>query len=261
MEIEAAKQEIDALIAEIGDELTVAKPAAERAVTAKIRFLLEQTRDLRTGAARAIWETYLPYAANLCYRLSRLDEGWEEDLEYFASENAQFWLDNANAFLDEGDYSGASRALGHILEAARMIKQDMITRVDILLQALDIALEISDKKRSLQLYEEAERTYRKHLAGSDQYLGTAWLRKIKKFGQQLDHYQQKLRRYYRYAESIIVTVEADTGEELEKVIDYLLQNLAGKIKVTRGVKAVDGQGKPGAGKFRARLKITLDPAE
>jgi hypothetical protein len=256
METEALKQEINALIAVLGDDTMIAKPATERAVLEQIRLILDRTREQRTGSARDIWEYYLPYATKLCSQLTRLEEGWEDDLEYFASENAQFWLDNTGSFLEGGDIAGVKNALGQILEATRMVKRDRIVRVDILLQALDIALEISDKKRSIQLYEEAEKHYRKHLAGGDQYTGSAWLPKIKKMGQQLVQYQEKLRRYYHHAETVTVSIEADTQADLERVIDYLQQSLVGRIKLTRRVKEADGQAKSGG--FRARLKITLD---
>src|SRR6266508_236686 len=157
MEHEALKQEIDALIAVLGDETVVAKPAAERAVLEKIRLILDRTRDQRTSSSRDIWEYYLPYAANLCLQVSKYEAGREDDLEYFASENSQFWLDSANAFLERSEISRVIDTFGKILESTRMMKQDWIARVDILLQALAIALEISDKKHSILLYEEAEK--------------------------------------------------------------------------------------------------------
>ncbi len=196
METEALQKEIDALIAELGDDIAIAKPATERAVLGQIRQFLDRTREQRTGSARDIWETYLPYAAKLCLQLTRQEAGWEDDLEVFASENGQFWLDSMNACLEKGDISGVKNALGQIIEATRSIKQDMIVRVDILLQALDTALEISDKKRAVALYEEAEKVYRKHLAGGPEYTGSAWLRRIKKMGQQLARDRERLRRYF-----------------------------------------------------------------
>jgi hypothetical protein len=258
MENDTLKQEIDALIAALGDDLATARPAAEREVIEKIRQFLDGTRDQRTGASRAIWEYYLPYAAKCCYRLTRLDEGWDDDLDYYASENAQFWLDDTGSLLDTGDISGAKNALGQILEATRMMKQDKIARVDILLQALDYAFEINDKKRSTQLYEAAEKLYRKHLAGGAEYAGSGWLPKIKKMGQRLAQYREKLRRYFHYAESVTVSIEAETEDDLERVIDYLQQSLIGKVAITRRVKKVDEQGKPDTGPFRARLKIQLE---
>lgn len=250
------RQEIDALIAEIGDEVRIARPAEEHAVLQKIRLLLEDTRKQRTGSARETWEHYLPYAAKLCDQLSRLEEGWENDLEYFSSENAQFWLDDANAYLEEGEIGGVIAALDRVYEATRLVKRDMISRVDILLQALDIALEISEKKRAIQLYGEAERLYRKHLAGGDQYTGSAWLQKIKKMGQILERYQERLRRYYHHAETVIVSIEADTQGDLERVLDYLHQHLPGRIKVTRRIKEISGEKKSGL--YGVRVKITLD---
>jgi hypothetical protein len=262
METEALKQAIDALIAELGDETAIARPAAEHAVLEQIRLLLDRTREQHTGAARETWETYLPYAAKRCFQLTKLEEGWEDDLDYFASENAQFWLDNANASLEKGEIDRAKNALGQVLDTSRMLKRDMIARANVLLQALDIALEISDKKRSVQLFEEAEKVYRKHLAGGDQYTGSAWLQKIKKIGQQLAHHREQLRRYFQYAETVTVTIEADNEKDLERVIDYLQQNLVGKVKITRRTKEVNeadySTERPRAGAYRARLKITLD---
>ncbi|MBE0698022.1 MAG: hypothetical protein IH586_13955 [Anaerolineaceae bacterium] len=259
MENEAIIQEIDALIATIGEDTTVAKPAAERAVLAHIRQLLESTREQRVDSARGLWETYLPYAARLCLQLSKQEEGWADELEYFASENSQYWIDSSGALLENGDIGGVSQALGKILEATRMMKQDMIARVDILLQAIEIALEISDKKQSILLYEEAEKLYRKHLAGGSAYTGSAWLRKIKKMGQQLARCQEKLRRYFAHSATVAFAIEAATAEDLERVIETLEINLPGKVKITRRAKEADGQGQSGAGRFRARLKITLDP--
>lgn len=256
METPDRKHQIDTLITELGDETSIAKPATERAVLDHIRILLDQTRDQRTGAARGIWEQYLPYAAKLCFQLTKLEEGWEDDLDYFASENAQFWLDNTSAFLEEGNITGVKDALAQIIDANRMVKRDLIMRVDILLQAIEIALEVSDKKRSIQLYEEAEKLYRKHLSGGDQYAGSAWLPKIKKMGQQIAQYKEKLHRYFHHVEAITVSIEADSDRDLERVIDYLQENLIGKIKITRRVKEIDGQGRPGS--YRARLKITLE---
>jgi hypothetical protein len=256
MDTQAVKQEIDALIAELGDETNVAKPAAERAVLEQIRLILDHTRDQHTGSSRDIWEAYLPYAAKLSYQLSRLEEGWEDTLEYFASENAQFWLDNASASLEHGDITGAKNSLGQITDAARMVRRDMIFRVDVMLQALEIALEISDKKSAIRLYEEAEKVYRKNLTGSDQYTGSAWLPKIKKMGRQLAQYQEKLRRYFQHAETVTFAIEADTARDLERVIETLQENLSGRIKITRRIKEADGEGKSSG--FRARLKITLE---
>jgi hypothetical protein len=252
------RQEIDALIAALGEDINTARPAIEREVTAKIREILERTRDQRTGTAREIWETYLPYAAKRCDQLTRLEEGWQDDLEYFASENAQFWLDDTGALLESGDVGAASSALGRIIEACRMARRDRITQVDILLQAIDYALEINDRKRAVLLYEEAEKVYHKHLSGGSAYTGTAWLPKIKKMGQRLRQHGERIRRYYHYAESITVSIGADSEGDLERVIEYLQQSLAGKVKVTRKTKAVDEQEKPGADRFRARVKITLE---
>lgn len=251
----ALKQEIDALIAELDEPSVVAKPASERAVLAKIRALLDSTRDQRTGAARETWEVYLPYAANLCNQLTRLEPGWEDLLEYFASENSQFWLDCCGAFIEQGDVSGVKNALARTGEATRLIKQDWIARVDILLQALEFALEISDKKHAILLYEEAEKNYRRRLSGGAEYTGSAWLPKIKKMGRQLAQANEKLRRYYQYAETVTVSLEADSARDLERVIDYLQQNLTGKIKITRRVKNTE---QPEDGPHRARLKITLE---
>lgn len=256
MDTDALRKEIDALITELGDEVSVAKPAVERAVLEQIRAVLDQTHSQRTGTAREIWQTYLPYAAQLCLRLSRLEEGWEEDLEYFTAENAQYWLDLSNALLEQGEISGTREALSRILDATRMVKRDMILRVDILLQSLEIAVEITDSKRATQLFEEAEKLYRKHLAGSDQYTGSGWLRKIKKMGQQLAQYQEKLRRYFRYSDSVTVSIEADSERDLVRLIEYLQQSLSGKVKVTRKVKESDGQDKPRG--YRARVKINLE---
>ncbi len=258
MENEALKQEIDRMIAALGDDITIARPAEERGVIEKIRQMLDCTRDQRTTSSHEIWEAYLPYATKRCYQLSRLEEGWEEELEYFASENAQFWLDITGALLEAGNISGGKNALGQILEASRMMKRDRINQVDILLQALDHALEINDRKRTVQLYEEAEKIYRKHLAGGTEYTGSAWLPKIKKMGRQLAFFQGKLRRYFRYAETVTVSIEADADGDLEKVIDYLQQNLIGKVRVTRRVKEEDAQEKLPARRFRARLRITLE---
>jgi len=258
MENEALKQEIDALIAALGDETVMFKPATERAVLEQIRLILDRTRDQRTGAARDIWASYLPYAAKRCLLLSKYEEGWEDDLNYFVSENSQFWLDCSGSLLEKGDIAGVIHALGKIIEATRIMKRDMIARADILLQALDIALEVTDKKHAILLYEEAEKVYRKHLAGGAEYTGAAWLRKIKKMGQQLAHYRDKLRRYFAYSETVTFSIEAEMEGDLERVIDYLQQSLTGKVKVTRQVKETDGQEKSGAGRFRARLKITLE---
>lgn len=260
MDLDPLKQEIDALITLLGDDVNIARPAAEREVVEKIRAILESTRDQRTGAMREIWETYLPYAAQRCYRLTRLEEGWEDELEYFASENAQYWLDNAAALLDAGDIARTRSALGNIREAARMIRRDRIAQVELLLQALDIAVEISDKKRALQFYGEAEKLHRKHLAGGSEFTGSAWLPKIKKMGQQLAQYREKLRRYYQYAETVTVSIEADGEGDLERVIDYLQQSLPGRVTVTRKVKDEDAnaQHHPRSGRFRARVKFTLE---
>ncbi len=257
MENEDLIKEIDALIAELGDTIAIARPAAERAVLEDIRNILDRTREQRTGSARDIWEAYLPYAAKLCLQLTKQEAGWEDDLEYFASENSQFWLDCVSACLESGDITGVKNALGQIGEAARSIKQDMILRADILLKALDTALEISDKKRAILLYEEAEKLYRKHLSGGAAYTGSAWLRKIKKMGQQLVDDREKLRRYFQYAETVTVSIEADAEGDLERLIDYLQQSLPGKVKVTRRVKEAGEQEKTGASRFRARLRITL----
>ena len=256
MDTQTLVQEIDKLMAELDDQVRIAKPATERAVLKKIRLLLDRTREQHTGASRELWATYLPYAARLCDQLAKLEEGWEEDLEFFASENAQFWLDIASVFLDSGEISGVQPALDKLFEAARLMKRDRITQVDLLLQGLDIALEISDKKRAIQLYEEAEKLHRKYLTGGDQYTGSAWLPKIKKMGQILERYHERLRRYYRHAETVIVSIEADTQHDLERVMDYLQQSLPGKIKITRRAKEVEAQEKPR--NYRARIKITLE---
>jgi hypothetical protein len=258
MEHDNLTQEIEALIAALGEEVTIARPAAEREVTAKIRLFLEATRDQRTGAARDGWESYLPYAARRCYQLSRLEEGWEEDLEYFASEHAQFWLDLSSADLEHGDLPGCRRALAQISAAVRCIQRDRIAQVEILLQALETAVEISDKKRAVQLYEEAEKLHRKHLAGGGDNTGSAWLPKIKKMGQRLKHYQEKLRRYYQYAETVTVALEADSERDLERVINYFQENLPGRVTLTRRAKAVEAAEPTGRGRYRARLKITLE---
>lgn len=256
MEIQPLTHEIDALIAELDDEARIAKPATEHAVLEKIRILLDRTHPQRTGAARALWAVYLPYATRLCHQLTKLEPGWEEDLEYFASENAQFWLDSASTSLESGEIRSVQDALNRVLEAARLITRDRIAQVDTLLQALDIALEISDKKVAIRLYDEADKRYRKYLTGGDQFTGSAWLPKIKKMSQTLARYQERLRRYYQHAETVIVSIEADTQEDLERVMDYLQQNLVGKIKVTRRAKEVEGREKPHS--YRARFKITLD---
>jgi hypothetical protein len=255
---DALKQEIDALIAALGDDIAIARPPAERDVVEKIRLLLESTREQRTGASRGIWEYYLPYAAKRCFQLSRLEEGWEDSLDYFASENAQFWVDLTGVCIETGDIGGCKNALGQILEASRMMKRDRITQVDILLQALDYAVEISEKKRAVQLYEEAEKLHRKYLAGGSDFTGSAWLPKIKKMAQRLRQYREKLNRYYQYAETVTVSLEAATEADLERVINYLQQNATGRITVTRRVKEVQEPEKPGQGRFRVRLKITLE---
>jgi len=257
MKNESLKHEIDVLIAALGDDISAAKPAAEKAVLAKIRLFLDSNRDERTGSSREIWEYYLPYAAKRCLQLTRVEEGWEEDLDYFVSEDSQFWLDNAGSLLEKGEISGVKIALEKLLEATRIMKRDRIAQVDILLQALDIAVEITDKKHAVLLYEDAEKVYRKHLLAGAEYTGSGWVGKIKKMGQRLAHYRDRLQRYFAYAETVTVSIEADMEGDLERVIDYLQQSLIGKIKVTRRVKETDGQAIPGAGRFRARLKITL----
>jgi tetratricopeptide (TPR) repeat protein len=254
----ALQQEIDALIAALGEDFALARPAIEREVIEKIRLMLDRTRDQRTISARPIWELYLPYAAKRCYQLVRLEEGWEDELDYFASENAQFWLDNAGAFLEQGEITEARNALGQVMEASRMMKHDRIVQMDILLQALDHAIEVNDKKLSIQLYEEAEKVYGKHLSGGTEYTGSAWLPKIKKMGQQLRHHHDRIRRYYHYAETVTVSIVADSQGDLERLIDYLQQSLVGKVKVTKRAKAVDEQVKPAGERFRARIKITLE---
>jgi hypothetical protein len=257
MDNDDLKQGIDGLIAVLGDETNIARPTIEHEVVDKIRQLLDNTREQRTGSAREVWEYYLPYAVKLCYQLSRLEEGWEDHLDYFASENAQFWLDNAVVLIEQAEITGGKNALGQILEAARGMKRDRIAQVDILLQALDIAFEINDKKRTTQLYEEAEKVYRKYLITGSEYTGSAWLPKIKKMGQRLGHFREKLRRYFHYAETVTVSIEADSESDLERVIDYLQQNLAGKVKVTRRPHEDIDQVKPAASHYKARLKITM----
>lgn len=258
MEKEALIQEIETLIAELGDEVTVAKPKAEHRVVSRIHQLLELTRENRTGSSRAEWEKYLPYATKLCDQLSHLEEGWQDDLELFASENSQFWLDNASAFLDESDISGVIRALGQVSNACRLMKHDRIQQVEILLRALDLAIEISDKKLSLRLYEEAEKLYRKQLVGGSEYTGSIWGQKIKRIGQQITLYGDKLRRYFMYAETVTFAIEAASQEDTERVINYLQQGMPGKIKVTRQVKESDELRKTGSGGYRARLKIIME---
>jgi len=258
METDQLKQEIDALIAVLGEDTTIAKPAAEREVTEKVSLLLDRTRNQRTGSAREIWEYYLPYAARRCYQLTRLEEGWGEGLDYFASENAQFWVDNTGARIETGDIAGGKNSLDRIVESTRWIKRDRIFQVDILLQAFDYAFEINDKKRAVQLYEEAEKIYRRYLAGGAEYTGSAWLPKIKKMGQQITRNKEKLSLYFQYVETVTVSLEAATERDLERVINYLQQKLAGGVTVTRRVKEVEDQEKTGAGRFRARLKITLE---
>jgi hypothetical protein len=258
MENDSLEQEIDTLIAALGEDTAIARPAIEREVIEKIRLILEHTRNQRTGSSRLIWETYLPYAAKRCYRLAKLEEGWEDDLDTFASENAQFWLDDAGALLECGDIAGGKNALGQIIEATRMLKRDRITQVDILLQALEYAVEMSDKKCSVQLYEEAEKVYRVYLAGGSAYTGTAWLPKIKKMGQQLWRHREKLHRFFHYAESVTVSIAADSERDLERVIEYLQQSLSGKVTVTRRVKPADEQGNTMTDRFRVRVKITME---
>ena len=258
LDIDELSTEIEALVATLGEDMVIARPAEERAVLEKIRQLLEQTRAERTSAAQARWEAYLPYAARRCYQLTRVEAGWEDELEYFASENAQFWLDCASAALERGALDDTRKALARIAEAARLIKRDRISQVDLLLQALDIALEVSDRQRAIQLYEEAEKIYRKNLLGGADYTGSAWLPKIKKLGRQLAQFQAKLRRYYQYAASVTVAISADADGDLERVLDYLQQSLPGKVKITRRVKETDAQEKPGTERFRARIKITLE---
>lgn len=265
MEDELLKQEIDNLIVLLGDDLTTATPAAEHEVVEKIRRLLENTRDQRTTSARDIWETYLPYAAKRCYQLTRLEEGWENDLDYFSSENAQFCLDDANAQLEKGDIASVRSVLARVVDAVRLMKRDRITQVDILLHALDVAFEVSDKNRTVQLYQEVEKIYRKHLNGGGEYIGTGWLPKIKKMGRQLEQYGEKLRRYYQYAATVTVAIEADSEGDLERLIDYLQQHLAGKVTVTRRAKideetgaGASEPGSPRSGHFRARVKFTME---
>jgi tetratricopeptide (TPR) repeat protein len=258
METDALKQEIDALIAALGEETSHARPAEERAVVERIRLILERTRAERTGSARDIWEKYLPYAAKFCLRLTRLEPGWEEELEFFASENGQYWLDSAAASLDQGEIRAAAGALGQLLEGTRMMKQDPIARVELLLQALDIAVEITDKKHAISLYEEAEKVYRKHLTGGERYTGTGWLRKIKKMGDQLKHFQVRLRRYFKYSETVIVTLGAEMEGDLERVIETLQVALPGRVKVTRKIKETGAQDGSEAGRFQARVKISLE---
>jgi hypothetical protein len=255
---ESLKQEIDVLIATIGDDTVIARPDIERAVLEKIRQLLDCTRDQRITTARALWETYLPYAAKLCQQLSKQEPGWEEELEYFASENSQFWIDSSGALLEAGDIAGVRLSLAQIIEATRMMKQDMIARVDILLQAIEIALEISDKKLSVALFQETEKLYRKHLAGGASYTGSAWLRKIKKMGQQLARFQEKLRRYYAYSTAVTVSIEADSEADLQRVLETLQQSMPDKIKVTRRIKETGAEENSGSGRFRARVKISLE---
>ena len=251
MDITALQTEIDSLIATLGDQANIARPELEHGLLDKTRDLLEQTRPLRLTTARVAWETYLPYAAHLCARLVQLEAGWGDELEYFALENAQFWLDCANASLNAGQIEPVKTALARLQESARLVKQDPVFRVDILLQGLDIAIEISDKKQATQLYEDAEKHYRKHVAGSDAYTGSAWLPKIKKMDKALVYYRAKITRYFHYAETVTVAIEADTPADLERLLDYLQQNLVGKVKITK--KPTDAEG----GK-RARVKITLE---
>lgn len=251
METALLQQEIDAMIAELGDETNRARPELEHGVLDKIRLLLEQTRPARVTSERGAWETYLPYAAQLCGRLARLEEGWEDELEFFALENTQFWLDSANACLEAGQIEPVIHALDQVQEAARLVRRDMLFRADALLQALDIAIEISDKKRATRIYEEAEKLYRKRVAGSDTYIGSAWLPRIKKMGKALAQYRDKITRYYHYAESISVAIEADTPTDLERVIDYLQQSLPGKVRITKRASEAEGS-------RRARVKITLE---
>lgn len=258
METDALKQEIDALIAALGEETTRARPIEERAVVEKIRLVLDRTREERTTLAREMWETYLPYAAKFCLRLTRLEPGWEEELEYFASENGQYWFDSATASIDGGEIHAAVKALGSLLEATQMMKQDPITQMDLLLQALDIAVEITDKKLAISLYEEAEKVYRKQLSGSDRYTGTGWLPKIKKMGQQLEQFQTRLRRYFKYSETVIVTLGASLENDLERVIETLQVALPGRVKVTRKVREAGGTEGTQGGRYQARVKISLD---
>jgi hypothetical protein len=258
MEYDILKQEIDALIAELGEDLTIARPAAEREVIEKIHLLLESTREERTRSTREEWEFYLPYATARCYQISRLEEGWEDELDYFASENAQFWLDNTGSFLEKGDIAGAKNALGRIIDATRMMKRDRIAQVDILLQALEYAFEMNDKKSSIKIYEAAEKQYHKYLAGGSEFTGSTWLPKIKKLGKKINLFRDQLNRYYQYAETVTVTMEAETESDLERIINYLQQNLTSKVTVTRRVKEVNEAGNAASSRFRARIKFTLE---
>jgi hypothetical protein len=257
MDTTLLSQEIDVLITSLGEDTSLARPAIENAVVEKIRQLLELTRNERTGASRAVWQVYLPYAAKLCFQLSKVEEGWEDALEYFASENGQFWLEYATALLDLGEISGVISSLNELLMATRMMRIDRIAQVDLLLQGLDLAIQISDKKLSTALYAEAEKLYRKHLAGGSTFTGSAWLPKIKKMGQQLTRFEEQLRRYYAYATAVSISLEADSAEDLQSVIDYLQENLVGKVKVTRRAKEAETEEQPAKGPYRARLKITL----
>ena len=252
MDTDALIQEIQQLTAELDAESIVAKPVVERAVVAKIRLLLEATRDQHDPSTRAAWEVHLPYAAALCARLSRLEPGWEEDLAYFASENAQFWVDAAGARLEAGEIAGAAAALGQVIDATRLVKGDFITQAELLLRALEIALEISERKRAVQLYEAAEKVYRKHLLGGEQYAGSMWTGRIKKIGKQLEQAQDKLRRYYQYSESISFAIEADSERALERVIEVLQERLGGRVKVTRRGKAEEGK------KARASVRVEVE---
>jgi hypothetical protein len=258
MDTSALTQEIDMLIATIGADLHTARPEVEHNLFLRIRQLLEQTRAERTAASRALWEAYLPYAAQHCFSLSKLEPGWEDDLEYFASENGQFWVDHAIALLEEGEISGLNNALKQLLMATRMMHQDRIAQVDLLLQGLELALEISDKKQVIALYEEADKLYRKHLSGGTAYTGSAWLPRIKKMGRKLAQSQEKLRRYYAYASSVSVSLEADSAEDLQRVLDYLQENLLGKVKITRRSKPAEGAETAGESRFRVRVKISLE---
>ena len=249
MDTAALTQEIDRLIADLGDETSRAKPTVERAVVEKIRLLLESTRE--QGAAREAWGMYLPYAANLCARLARLEPGWEAELEYFASENAQFWVDHAADRLNVNDIAGTRAALGKVVSATRLVKADDVLRVSLLLAALETAVELSEKKLAIPLYEEAEKVYRKSLLGSEQYTGSIWTGRIKKIGKQIEGYGEKLRRYFGHRESVVFTIEADSERDLERVIEALQESLGSRVKVTRRGKSEEGK------KVRARVKVEM----
>jgi hypothetical protein len=260
MDIDLLKQEIDALITALGDDTVIARPDAESEVIEKILIILDNTRDHRTSSARDLWDNYLPYAVKHCYRLTKVEPGWEDNLDYFASENTQYCLDLTAEYIETGNIDGSKNALNRVFDASQMIKRDPITRVDALLKALEFSLELNDKKNTIKLYEEAEKVYFKYLINGEAFTGSAWLPKIKKTGQQLARVKEKLNLYYQYAEKVMVSLETETERDLERIIDYLQQNLPGKVTITRRVKEVDvNDPRPTAARhFRVRLKITLN---